>query len=476
MESLMQRSSAKNFTVLLGILMILPLLLLQSCATYYQHHYTFNREFENGDLKNALLSLEKNPKEGEGKNKFIYFANQGLLNSIMGNYDQSNEAFERAFIFGEDYRINYANEAISYLTNPTFSHYRGENHEHLMILYFKAINFLKQGKHEQALVECRRLNIRLNQLNDKYKSKEKLQRDAFVHTLMGIIYQSSKDYNNAFIAYRNAVEVYENEYSRLFNIPIPEQLKKDLLSTAYWTGFSDEFEAYRKKFGMASYLPSKPDAELVFFWHNGLAPIKEEWGMNFVINHKSDNLVVFSNEGMAVAFPFKLKDDKEKKDLSSLEVFRVAFPRYQERPLYYRSAFLEADGSTYPLELSEDISQIAFLSLKQRMLEELSKGLLRAALKKAAEHSMRKENEQLGAVIGVVNALTEKADTRSWQTLPHSIYYARVPMKEGANQLKFNIVNGLSDGYTFSYEAKKGQTLFHTFSSLESKPVSYRYY
>jgi uncharacterized protein len=207
-----------------------------------------------------------------------------------------------------------------------------------------------------------------------------------------------------------------------------------------------------------------------------LAPIKEEWGMNFVINHQSDNLVVFSNDGLAMAFPFKLKDDKEKKDLSSLEVFRVAFPRYQERPLYYRSAFLEAEGSSYPLELSEDISQIAFLSLKQRMLQELSKGLLRAALKKAAEHSVRKDNEQLGAVIGLMNAMTEKADTRSWQTLPHSIYYARVPMKEGPNQIKFNIVNGLSNGYTFNYEATKGQTLFHTFSSLESKPVSYRYY
>ena len=97
-------------------------LLFCGCANYYQHHYSFNKEFENGDLKNALQTLEKNVREGEGKNKFIYFANQGLLNSILGNYDASNAAFEKAFIFGEDFRINYANEAMSYLTNPNFSH------------------------------------------------------------------------------------------------------------------------------------------------------------------------------------------------------------------------------------------------------------------------------------------------------------------------------------------------------------------
>ncbi len=83
-------------------------------------------------------------------------------------------------MFGEDYHINYLNEAASYLTNPNFTVYRGEDHEHLMVLYFKAINFLKLNRPEEALVECRRLSIRLNQLSDKYVSEQKFQRDAFI--------------------------------------------------------------------------------------------------------------------------------------------------------------------------------------------------------------------------------------------------------------------------------------------------------
>lgn len=455
---------------------LLLLFTASSCATYYHANFDFNREFENGDLRNALETLQRSSREASGKNRFIYHSNNGLLHAVLGNYNESNNAFEQAFLFGEDFRINYLSEAVSYLSNPNFAVYRGEDHEHLMVLYFKAINFLKMNKPEEALVECRRMNIRLNQLNDRYVSEEKFQRDAFVHSLMGVIYQSAGDYNNAFIAYRNALDAYESDYSRLFQMKVPEQLKYDLMNTAYWTGFTEEFEKYRERFQIAGYIPRKPEAELVFFWHNGLAPVKDEWGINFAVNKGSGDGVVFTNDGLGLAFPFEVKEEKDREGLAAIEVFRVAFPRYLERPLYFTEAALETNGSVYPLQLSEDINKIAFVSLRQRMLQEFAKGLLRAALKKATEHSLRKENQQLGSVVGLVNAITEKADTRSWQTLPHSIFYARVPLREGKNTVKFRIGNGEQNQYEFTYNPGKGQTLFHTFSSLESQPVQYRYY
>lgn len=451
---------------------VLMLFFLSGCASYYHTHQDFNNAFENGNLKQAVESLQKNDREANGKERFIYYANKGLLLSILGQYTESNANFEKAFLFGEDYRINYLNEAASYFTNPMVTVYRGEDHEHLMVLYFKAINFLKMNKPEEALVECRRLNIRLNQLSDKYISEEKFQRDAFIHTLMGIIYQSIQDYNNAFIAYRNALEVYEDTYGRLFKIEVPQQLKHDLLNTAYWIGFNDEFEFYKSKFGMNAYTPQKPEAELVFFWHNGLAPVKQEWSINFVLQRQSDNSVVFVNEQMGLSFPFSVSDKNEQEinNLARIEVYRIAFPRYAERPAYYRSAELQLTDSTYHLQLAEDINQVAFTSLRQRMMLEFSKGLLRMATKKATEHSMRKEDERLGALIGLVNAMTERADTRNWATLPHSIYYARVPLTAGTTPVTFSMsgVDGAPATYSFSYQAVAGQTLFHTFSSLET--------
>lgn len=451
---------------------------VSSCANYYQKHFDFNKEFERGDLKQALETLQKNNKEENGRSRFIHYVNNGLLLSVLGKYEESNNFFEKAFLFGEDYRVNYVNEAAAYFLNPNFTVYRGEDHEHLMILYFKALNFLKMNKPDEALVECRRLNIRLNQIGDKYKSTEKLQRDAFIHNLMGIIYQSTGDYNNAFIAYRNALDVYENEYARMFSMQVPEQLKKDLINTALWTGFYEEFEDYKIKFEKTDYTPPKPEAELIFFWHNGLSPVKEEWSVNFVIDHNAGNVVVFNNEALGFSFPYEVKEDKDRTDLRKLEIFRVAFPRYAERATYYQSASLEVRGENYPVEIAEDINKVAFQSLKQRMLEEFSKGLVRAALKKAAEHSMRKENEGLGAVMGLVNAMTEKADTRNWQTLPHNIHYARIPLTEGPNAVTFTVQDpaGKALPYNFTYNAKKGQTLFHTFSSLETTGTLHRYY
>lgn len=454
-------------------------ILLTSCANYYQSTYNFNQEFERGNLNTALENLQSNASEANGRREFLFHVNNGLVLSMMGRYEESNEYFEKAFLFGEDYRKNYLYEAASYLTNPTITTYKGEDHEHLMVLYYKALNFLKLGKTDEALVECRRLNIRLQQLSDRYDSETKFQRDAFVHTLMGIIYDVDKDYNNAFIAYRNAFEIYEDDYDRLFRVRAPDQLKKDLLRTAFLSGMTEQLEKYKQEFGMNEYEYHAPEGgELVFFWHNGLSPVKAEWGITFMVSRR-DNWIYFSNAELGLTFPFRIDNynEKDRSGLNSLEFFRVVFPRYIERPTYYNNASLSMGEQTISLQLLEDVNKIAFKSLQQRMNLELSKALIRVALKKASEYQVKKEDKTLGSVLGMINAMTEKADTRNWQTLPYAIYYARVPLAQGKNtiSLQLEAASHQATEHQFTYEARKGQILFHTFSSLESGYPQYGY-
>lgn len=453
--------------------------LATSCANYYQANYSFNQEFERGNLNSALATLQAKSSEANGKREFLFNVNNGLVLSMLGRYAESNEYFEKAFLFGEDYRLNYLNEAASYLTNPMITTYKGEDHEHLMLLYYKALNFLKMGKTEEALVECRRVNIRLQQLSDRYQNENKYQRDAFIHILMGVIYDTDKDYNNAFIAYRNALEIYQNDYKRLFGFSAPEQLKKDILRTSWLSGFTDEFNQYKNEFEMPEYEYIAPEGgELVFFWHNGLSPVKAEWGINFMVDRRG-NMVYFYNRELGLTFPFPLEgyDEREKNGLASLEFFRVALPRYVERPCYYSEATLTLQGNSIQLQLLEDVNKIAFKSLQQRMDLELSKALIRVALKKVAEHQVKQEDKTLGSVLGMINAITEKADTRNWQTLPHSIYYTRIPLNVGQNVVKLNLKGPRGDysEQEFTYQANKGQILFHTFSSLESGYPNYGY-
>jgi hypothetical protein len=451
------------------------MMLISACASFYETSNDFNQQFEQGNIDAALEQLKNDRLYSKNNNRLLYYVNRGLLLSMEGKYEASNKAFEKAYLFGEDFKVNYASEAASFLVNPMITVYRGEDHENLMPLYFKALNFLKLEKYDEALVECKRLNIRLQQLSDKYKSPDKFQEDAFIHNLMGIIYQTTGDWNNAFIAYRNAYDIYQTDYVKFFGIESPEQLKRDLLVSAWNTGFKDEFDLYKEKFGWPDFKVEPSEAELLFFWHNGLCPVKDEWSINFVVDHNNSNLTVFSSDQLPFQFPYNVnRNNNDDFDLKDHEAFRVAFPKYVERPVYYSTATIQSDSATYPLQLAEDVNKIAFKSLQERMFLEFSKSLMRAAIKKAAEKSARKEDKGFGAIVGMVNAFTEKADTRNWQTLPHSISYARVPMKEGKNEINFTLYaeGGDKGSHAFSYFVKKGQTLFHTFSSLESRPAN----
>jgi uncharacterized protein len=453
---------------------------LTSCATYYQANVGFNKAFESGNLSGALQTLKNQAGHAKGKDRFLYFVNKGLVLSMMGQYEESNQFFEDAYLFWEDYKVDYFSEGASYLVNPTITTYRGEDHEHLILLYYKALNYLKMQKTEEALVECRRLNIRLQQLSDRYSSDNKYKQDAFINNLMGIIYDADKDYNNAFIAYRNAWDAYKNEYETMFQLAAPQQLKMDLLRTAQLGGLTDELENYKSQFNMPdyTYVPNE-GSELIFFWHNGLAPYKAEWGINFFIDHGGSNDLIFHNREMGLSYSFP-KSNYSQSDLNGLariEFFHVAFPKYIERLPYFHEAYLEANGIKYNLEMTENINKIAFKVLEERMGHEFSKALIRVALKKASEYSLRKEDKTMGTLLGIFNTLTEKADTRNWQTLPHSIYYTRVPLPIGQTSVTLNLKGSPQQHaeQTFTYEVKKGQVLYHTFSSLESSYPNYGY-
>jgi hypothetical protein len=421
------------------LLFLLCGLILSSCGSYYQKNIKFHQLLLSQRVAEADHLLSKDKRAERKKTRLLYFLNRGITNHLMGNYETSNQFFEQAYITHEDYSTKPIDEALAFLINPTITDYRGEDHEALLIHYYKALNFLQLGKRSEALVECRRLNIKLNILSDKYTTGKKYRRDAFIHTLMGLVYQANHDYNNAFIAYRNAVEIYQEDYKLLFGLGLPLQLQKDLIYTAYKTGFHKQVNYYKKLFQL-DYDPSLETeaGEVVLLWNNGLGPIKSEWNIDFLILKGQGGVVNFVNEDLGLFFPFPLIGDGEtSQGLADLHLLRAAFPKYVERPLLYDQAVVHVNGGTYRLEVVEDINAISFQTLHQRMLLEFSKSLLRVALKKLAEYQVRKQNEVLGTMLGVVNFVTEAADTRNWQSIPHHIYYTRIKLPSGSHQLNF---------------------------------------
>ena len=453
-------------------------MILVGCATYYQKSIVFQEHFVKGELEEASKILDKSKKSAKDNNRLLYFFQKGVVLQMLEQYAESNQFFEQAYLFTEDYRKSYTKEAASLLINPTVKPYTGEDHELVLMHYFKTLNFLRMSQFDEALVECRRLNNKLNSLNDRYeKKKNRYKRDAFAMNLMGITYEASGDINNAFIAYRNAWEAYDEDYKIHFDAEAPLQLKKDLLRTSYLNGFKEELEKYEQKFEMSYEHKEKDGGELIFFWHNGLGPVKNEWSINFFIVKGQGGVVMFVNEELGLSFPFPLPSTGQGTGgLGDLKFVRVAFPKYLERKPYYRSGELMIENKTYKLEMAENINEIAFKTLDDRMTRELANTLMRLALKQAAEQKVRKQHENLGALLSVISAVSEKTDTRNWQTLPYSISYSRVPLSEGNNQLSLKTYSPKKSRDTeheFEFEAKKGQTIFHIFHSLESIPLEF---
>ncbi|MCW3786909.1 COG3014 family protein [Plebeiibacterium sediminum] len=448
----------------------LLLTLLTSCATYYQKNYQLQNYIVSGDFNAAEKLLNKDTKSEKGINRVLFYMNQGMVNFTLGNYEKSNYYLNKADLYNEDYKSGYGNEALALISNPMVKPYKPEDFENVMVHYYKSLNYLMLQNYEEALVECRRVNIILQQLNDKYKkTKNKYSNDAFAHNLMGMIYDASGDKNNAFIAYRNAYEAYENSYSKLFNVKTPDQLKKDLVRTAYQSGLEQEYSNFSNLFNLEYNPESEPDGSLVFLWMNGFGPVKSEWSINFINSGYNDGWITFANEEYGLNFPIYIGNRKknEQSAFRNLSFVRIAFPKYIEREPVYKQASVRIDSLHFNLELSQDINAIAFQSLQDRMVRELANGIARLVTKKALEQIANSENKNLGSVISIINAITEKADTRNWQSLPYSIYYSRIPLKEGKNKIELEIGQG-QQKEKLEFNIKKGEDIFFTYHQLES--------
>ena len=221
-------------------LVVLASFFLFSCATYYVVHSGFNDLFEAGDYRAAVGKLEEKKRRERKKDRFVFFLDKGITHHLLGEWSVSNAYLERAYLFGEDHAKDILRVAVRTLS-PKLSLYLGEDFEHIIPLYYKALNYVFLGELESALVECRRIDVRTELLSQKYPSEGRFRRDAFVHVLMGVIYEASGSVNDAFIAYRNAYTIYRDDYKKLFAMTMPQQLVRDVARTAYLSGFMDEY-------------------------------------------------------------------------------------------------------------------------------------------------------------------------------------------------------------------------------------------
>lgn len=416
-------------------------LLICGCSLSSGTRKKIRKLLENKDYIAAQKIILNNEKLLTGKDKFIYNLDLGVAYSLAGDYNNSNKHLEETNSIYDDFLQKPMEEIMAFLVNPNIATYKGEIHEALFINYFKAWNYIQQNDLEKALIECKRINNKHLIFLDKMDNKSGFSGDAFMNLFMGVLYHANEDYNNAFIAYRNSLKMYEDIYIPLFKIKPPKQLLKDLIFSAYMCGFTKEMNFYKKKYKLEEYLPEEEEEmyETIIFYHSDFAPIKTSTEFDFVSVPGAGGAIILMNENLNLAIPFPYSSNDEKDSILNMKFIRIAFPKYVKSKNIFKQITICADNKVFEMEKVEDLEQISFQILEDRIKWEITKTLIRVAAKQVAQYLISKNNEGLGFAMGIFNIVSEGADERCCQALPKEIFYLKIKSKEKIENLSYKI-------------------------------------
>ncbi len=429
--------------------MISALLFLFSCASYHQQSYDYYSNLKQGNYQKASTRLDHNRLLQKKRNRLLFLLEKGRVEHLLQNFEKSNEYFNAADSMMEGLRTSAKDIVLGTLLNPMMQTYQGEDFEKYMVHYYKALNYLQLNNTEEALVEARRISLRTYAQDDRYDGNRYTQ-DAFSFILQSLIYEKAGDLNNAFIACRNAADLYMEHNEEFYGTKMPMQLKKDLLRLAWQNGFIEELEWYESRFQLKCERNEIKDDEVVIFWENGTAPVKKEEHLFFTLGGNGNDQLFFQDQTGRYRVPYDQRQGTLSGKISETHTFHVALPRYETQVPVYQNAFVTIDGKQFELEKAQNINELAYATLQERWLKELSSTLSRMAVKKLAEeaakpkkdekdHKKKQRAELLSSGIKVFNLFSEKADTRNWQSLPNSIYYTRIAVPKGTNQIDLNL-------------------------------------
>ena len=382
------------------------------------------------DCQQALDYLEK-ASDSYGKNKkLLYLLDSAMINMRCGDYDESNRFFHSAEELAEKlWTKSISRELTSFIISDYTIPYDGEDFERAQINLFSAVNYARLGNYEDALVECRRLDSLLSMYNDKYEQKNVFKEDAFGRYLSGILYETEGNLSDAYIDYYKAFKTYE-DYATYYGTPMPSSLVKGLLRVAEAT---DRFDEARLMVGNTNLWkwPGQKEVEelgkVVLINLNGQSPVK-----------RSHKFTVATKRGpISIAFP----------------IYKVSSPSCRKSQLIVKS---EDQVHRTDAEIVEDINRIAVKNLDDRKGRVITKAIARAVAKQAAVNQLTKD-ENVKILFNIINTIAiERADTRSWQTLPGELWLAIQYLPPGKYKTYFNHCG--AHQYIEDVEVKAGET------------------
>jgi len=393
----------------------------------------------------AYIESHKENEYGR-KNLVLYYLDQGVILHHAGKFQESDSSFDKAESRMEElYTKSVTKTAGMFILNDNTVDYAGEPFERALMNVMRALNFISLGKLDEALVESRKVELFLDELNRKLEGKSRYKDDAFARYLDALLYADIGQADDSRISLHAATQAY-GWYATDYKTPAP-----DLSAPAK---------------------VAKDSGELVLIHFNGVAPRKVSktlqlaWGNALALTQQSDE------KGAA---------SEEFKNAITAGVaghaITLAYPEYVQDPYTIAASEVVVDSAPpAATQLVEDVSAIAMKNLTDRQALIRARAVARATIKfvlaeaasRAAEKAcepkdkdkdkdkdkQKKEEKKedsfevslcKGLARGLAHGLaaaTEVADVRCWSTLPSQIRMARISLPPGHHKVVVNFKNG----------------------------------
>ena len=409
--------------------LLLAGLLLGGCASRWQDLFVSYSD-QMVPLRNQLLlghAAEALPKVREstpGDDTYVLDQlERGRIAWLAGQDAISKQGFAAAdsrLAWEESqarYRLSQGlAQAGSLLTNDQTMAYRTPDYERTMLHHYLALNYLQRGDAEGALVEVRRANqvqeralkARAGEVRKAKEESEEAEADGNMRQLMSrgapeldrLIGQVKNGFQNAYTFYFSGV-LYEAagdlndawvDYQRGYQIaPDNQSLQDALLRLARLRGFADELREIEKKVGRKAPPLVKGQGQLVVLFEDGLIPARREIFLPLPISTSSGDF----------------------------RTFTVAVPYYDNRASDTGPLTVSAGSQVGRTSSLVRLEALAAKDLQERLPGMLTRQALRLVAKEQVRRTAAKEGGDVGNIlVGIFNTLSERADTRSWLTLP----------------------------------------------------------
>ncbi len=371
-----------------AVLAVAGMVLWTGCAgDYVARTRNLRTAYESESYDRALSELEEVARQGSRKDQLLVLLDRGMVLHAAGRWRDSIQVLTEADrLAGQLDAISVSEEAGTLLTNERERAYRGEDFEKLMIPVLQALNYAELGEDEEALVEVRRVNERLQKMIvDERKPYEQL---AIARYIGGVLYEDQGEWDSAYIDYAKALELE----------PGLGPLAEPLLRLAKKTGRLEDYERLRQRFPNVGHEPvGRGEGQVVVVVEAGLSPEKEP----------ADRYT-------------------ETHDL-------IQVPRYRDRGSPRPARVWVGEGQEQRTVTVTSLAEVARVHLEDRIGRLLARQLAWAGVKAglaAGAGALTKSREVGALTFLLLNAMNEP-DLRSWLSLPAEFQVARFRLPAG---------------------------------------------